>query len=100
MAADQSVSRARRGGIIGLTLAGILALVATGGATGQAASTTYYNPVFSRNFPDPMVLRINAHNYYAYGTTVPWQGGLFPILHSSDLVHWKPAGSIFKKGPS
>jgi beta-xylosidase len=100
MKALQSASTARGGWIIGLALAGITALVAAGGATGEAASMSYHNPVFSRNFPDPMVLRINAHNYYAYGTTVLWQKGLFPILHSTDLVHWKPAGSIFQKGPS
>src|SRR5437588_1258455 len=97
----------RRPRRIDCTVAAVAVLDALGGpwATmrGHAASrdgaTTYTNPVFSRNFPDPMVLRINAHNYYAYGTSAPWQKGLFPILHSTDLIHWKPAGAIFKQGP-
>lgn len=43
-----------------------------------------------------MVLRINAHDYFAYGTATSWELGYFPILHSTDLVHWKYVGDIFK----
>ncbi len=64
------------------------------------AAVTYRNPVLSRDFPDPMVLRMNAHSYYAYGTTPKWSPGDFPILHSTDLVHWAFVGSIFKSDPS
>jgi beta-xylosidase len=42
-----------------------------------------------------MVLRLNRHDYWAYGTSVGWENGYFPILHSGDLVHWKYVGTAF-----
>lgn len=59
------------------------------------AGVVYHNPVFGRDFPDPYVLRLGAHNYYAYATSTGWERGYFPILHSSDAVHWKYVGDIF-----
>jgi beta-xylosidase len=55
-----------------------------------ARTRTYTNPVFARDFPDPMVLWYHGW-YYAYGTTAQWQrlGVVFPILKSLDLVHWR-----------
>jgi hypothetical protein len=49
---------------------------------------TYQNPVYGA-FPDPMALASGV-DYYAYGT-----GTNFPILHSTDLVHWSSAGTAF-----
>ena len=65
------------------------------------ASATYSNPVFTRDFPDPMVLRVATHNYYAYATTTGWEvpGAHFPILHSTDLVHWHYIGDMFGQDP-
>jgi len=64
---------------------------------GQRAA--YYNPVFGRHFPDPMVLRVR-RRYYAYGThSGPLTRGVFPILRSRDLVHWKHAGYAFRRPP-
>lgn len=68
------------------------------GTRGQAAAR-YHNPVFTRDFPDPMVLRAGKHSYYAYGTTTNWEKGYFPILHSTDLIHWKYVADIFKNPP-
>lgn len=59
------------------------------------AGVPYHNPVFARDFPDPYVLRLGPHNYYAYATSTGWERGYFPILHSSDAVHWKYVGDIF-----
>lgn len=59
------------------------------------AGVPYRNPVFARDFPDPYVLRLGPHNYYAYATTTGWERGYFPILHSRDAVHWKYVGDVF-----
>lgn len=64
-----------------------------------ASALHYNNPVFSRPFPDPMVLRLGGHDYWAYGTTLGWITGYFPILHSTDLVHWRAAGQAFNSFP-
>ena len=65
-----------------------------------ARPAAFTNPVFARDFPDPMVLRNGAHDYFAYGTGVDWIHGAFPILHSTDLVHWKSVGTMFKTSPA
>jgi hypothetical protein len=52
------------------------------------AASTYTNPV-GGTFPDPMAALTGA-DYYAYAT-----GDNFPILHSTDLVHWAGAGTAF-----
>jgi hypothetical protein len=67
---------------VSLGIIGLVALGATRAHSSQAAPSTgqalsYHNPVFSRDFPDPMVLRVNAHSYYAYGTTADWSPGAF-----------------------
>jgi GH43 family beta-xylosidase len=52
---------------------------------------TYENPVYPRSFPDPFVL---AHRgeYWAYCTGSWPDGRRFGILHSRDLVAWRPLG--------
>lgn len=67
-----------------------------------AHAATYSNPVFAKDYPDPMVLRAGAHDYYAYGTTTGWEipHYHFPILHSTDLVHWIYVGDVFQQDPS
>jgi beta-xylosidase len=81
----------------------VVAACLTGSAVGSHAASPsatlhYQNPVFKKDFPDPMVLRLGQHNYYAYGTVTSWDLGYFPILHSTDLVHWKQVGDLFKVG--
>lgn len=51
---------------------------------------TFRNPLHDRPFADPFVLKHNGR-YYAYGT--PASGGL-PVLRSTDLVTWEPAGDV------
>lgn len=63
------------------------------------AMPRYHNPVFVRDFPDPMVLRLSAHQYYAYGTSVAWTAGYFPVLRSTNLVRWTYVGDAFHQLP-
>ena len=53
---------------------------------------THQNPVWSGYMADPFVLKWQGE-YYAYGTG-PRQpdGRVFPLLHSTDLVHWEAVG--------
>ncbi len=56
---------------------------------------TFSNPLWTRNFPDPFVLKV-CGRYYAYATDSeekPTQGTpVFPILTSTDLVSWHEVG--------
>lgn len=58
-------------------------------------------PAFACDFPDPMILRVG-RAYYAYGTAAGWQrpGRTFPILRSTDLRRWRPAGAAMASEPS
>lgn len=54
----------------------------------------FANPVYDADFPDPFVLR-EGDAWYAYGT-----GAGFPILRSTDLVTWTPAGYALAERPA
>jgi hypothetical protein len=64
-------------------------------AAASAVSLTYENPVHGSSFPDPGVVQNSSTDYYAYAT-----GGGFPIIKSSDLVHWEQVGRAFSARPS
>lgn len=66
-------------------------------ATFQTAPLTYQNPVFGGDLPDPAGVddRRYSATYWSYGT-----GDLFPVLKSSDLVHWTSAGTAFQSRPA
>ncbi len=52
----------------------------------------YINPVYDKYLADPFVLH-HEGNYYAYGTApASPQGWQFPVLHSTDLIHWQEIG--------
>ncbi|WP_206291399.1 glycoside hydrolase family 43 protein [Humisphaera borealis] len=52
----------------------------------------YCNPVYPHDFADPFVLK-TGDLYYAFGTSAPGSDGRpFPVLRSTDLVHWIPLG--------
>jgi hypothetical protein len=71
-----------------------------GAAVARSAAVptgVFQNPVFAgAPAPDPFVLdEGGAHSsYWALST-----GDLFPILRSTDLVHWTPAGTAFASRP-
>jgi beta-xylosidase len=79
---------------------GAVASAFTGPLAAQTAVKKYSNPVFKKDFPDPMVYRQSAHSFYAYGTVTGWEKGYFPILHSADLIHWKYVSDMFKLPPA
>ncbi len=62
------------------------------------AAAHYLNPVYGHDFPDPFVLKYLGH-YWAYATGFVADGRVFPILHSSDLIHWQASGGAMAPLP-
>jgi beta-xylosidase len=58
---------------------------------------TYLNPILGGDYPDPSIIRIGK-DYWATATTSQW-APVFPILHSTDMVHWKTEGAVFSTPP-
>jgi len=63
----------------------------------SAAGVDYTNPVVSRDFPDPSVIRVG-NDYWATATASRWAPH-FPIMKSTDLVHWERVGEVFAQLP-
>jgi arabinan endo-1,5-alpha-L-arabinosidase len=59
---------------------------------------TYLNPVHSRPFPDPFVLKY-CGEYWGYATGFWDDGRCFGILRSRDLVRWSEVGSAMEPLP-
>ncbi|HEX9918615.1 MAG TPA: glycoside hydrolase family 43 protein, partial [Pyrinomonadaceae bacterium] len=55
------------------------------GATGNS---TYLNPVYGRDFPDPFILK-HGGEYWAYCTGFWRDGRAFGVLRSPDLINWR-----------
>ena len=86
-----------------ICVAALAALPAPGPAgvfasASQADAATYDNPVLPGDYPDPSVIRVG-QEYWATATTSQW-APIFPLLHSTDLVTWRHAGSVFQSPPS
>jgi beta-xylosidase len=85
------MGRRRRGAV--LIAAALLAAACSssgagsGGGSAPPTASTYTNPVYVGDFPDPGVLRVGA-TYHAYGTQ--GAGDNIQTLTSHDLVHWQP----------
>lgn len=58
----------------------------------------YLNPVYEHDFPDPYVFKF-CGEYWAICTGYWHDGGVFGLLHSRDLVHWKDYGSAVNPPP-
>jgi GH43 family beta-xylosidase len=58
----------------------------------------YQNPVYEHDFPDPFVFKF-CGEYWAICTGYWHDGGVFGMLHSRDLVHWKDYGSAINPPP-
>jgi xylan 1,4-beta-xylosidase len=67
-------------------------LLACAGAPAAVA-----NPVVPGDHPDPSILRTGG-GWYATSTSDDWLPA-FPMLHSTDLVHWQPAGAVLSRRP-
>lgn len=52
--------------------------------------TYYTNPLINDDFPDPSVIEVKNHRYYAYATHDEFSPTINNILvkHSWDLIHW------------
>ena len=59
------------------------------------ASAGYKNPVYTKSFPDPFVLKF-AGTYYAFATGRSSDGRVFSVICSSDLVNWHPMSGAMK----
>jgi arabinan endo-1,5-alpha-L-arabinosidase len=93
----------QRHAVIALLYSVALAVVAAGVASCTNAKhvSTYRNPVFAHDAPDPSILRAPDGVYYAYTTQSIYQNLLeIPILRSPDLVHWRKIGTAFPTAPS
>lgn len=60
-----------------------------------SALAEYLNPVYSKSFPDPFVLKLGG-DYYAYCTGFAPDGKVFGVLHSRDLVTWTEVGGAME----
>jgi arabinan endo-1,5-alpha-L-arabinosidase len=58
----------------------------------EVNQSTYKNPIWSDNFPDPFVLKF-CGEYWAYCTGIRSDGRAFGIMHSKDLLKWEPLPS-------
>jgi GH43 family beta-xylosidase len=56
---------------------------------------TYQNPVYSKSFPDPFVLKY-CGEYWAYCTGTCTDGRWFGVLRSRDLVSWEEVGGALE----
>ena len=64
-------------------------------ASAPVPTGLFQNPVFSATAaPDPFVFN-DRGTYLEFHT-----GSLFPMLRSTDLMHWTPAGSALRRKPS
>jgi GH43 family beta-xylosidase len=59
---------------------------------------TYNNPVYRGDAPDPSVIRVGERDFWATTTSTEW-APQFPLLHSTDLVHWRQVGAVFPEPP-
>jgi xylan 1,4-beta-xylosidase len=62
------------------------------------APMVWSNPVIAGDFPDPSVVH-DRGTYWATSTSSAAAPG-FPLMRSTDLVHWTPAGEIFSRLPA
>ena len=58
--------------------------------------STYTNPVYIKDFPDPFIFSENG-NYYAYATNADDQN--IPLLRSSNVISWEEIGDALPQLP-
>jgi beta-xylosidase len=81
------------------------ALAFAGAVTPDRATSTitppaplaWRNPVIATDFPDPSIVR-DGTTYWATSTSSATAPG-FPLMRSTDLIHWAPVGQIFTQLP-
>ncbi len=89
----------RYGRLIGLA---VVVLVAGGaGAFLWLRPPAYSNPVMHNDAPDPSIIRAEDASFYAYSTQSYHEAFFYnvPVLHSTDLVHWRLVGDAVPERP-
>ena len=82
---------------VACSVLGVAGARADDAAAPAPAPMAWQNPVLAGNFPDPSAARVGA-DYWATATSSAAAPG-FPLLRSSDLLHWQQAGQIFSRMP-
>src|SRR3970040_602926 len=59
------------------------------------SNTTYQNPIFSGDYPDPSIIR-DGENFYIVHSSFNYYPGLL-IWTSKDLINWIPVAHALKK---
>src|SRR5690554_6788495 len=54
--------------------------------------STYTNPILPGSHPDQTLLKVG-NDFYTAGSSFHWAPN-FPILHSTDLVHWEVISNV------
>jgi beta-xylosidase len=57
----------------------------------------YQNPILYMDYSDPDVIRVGA-DYYMVASSFTCQPGI-PVLHSTDLVHWRLINHVYNRLP-
>jgi xylan 1,4-beta-xylosidase len=87
---------------LAIAVAGLLALAAvlaaSSGAAAQSTPPSFSNPVVAGQYADPTVLR-DGDTYYLSATSRSW-APLFPLLRSTDLVHWERLPGALPAAPA
>lgn len=62
------------------------------------APLAWQNPIVDEDFPDPSAVRVDGA-YWATSTSTARAPG-FPLLRSTDLLHWEQAGTVLPGPPA
>src|SRR5947208_1988830 len=62
------------------------------------APLSWENPVVADDFPDPSAARVDGVAWATATSSARAPG--FPLLRSTDLVHWDEVGSVFHRPPA
>jgi arabinan endo-1,5-alpha-L-arabinosidase len=67
-----------------------------------SAQSTYINPVYAANFPDPTIVRGHDGWFYVYGTNAEVSGRLvhIQVARSQDMVTWHAMGDALPEMPA
>jgi xylan 1,4-beta-xylosidase len=65
---------------------------------GACAPAAHASPALPGDHPDPSLLRAG-DGWFATSTSDDWLPA-FPILHSTDLAHWRQVGAVLPRRPS
>jgi len=85
--------------LLGACLAACALLPATAATHAEStqAAAAYRNPILYADYSDPDVIRVG-RDYWLVASSFHFSPGI-PVLHSTDLVHWRIAGHVLPRLP-